>query len=76
LTGCAAEATPIGEIIGEVGHYRYTAGTTCRLMSEDFDRVVGKKAAATAAWPLPQARPRAPPLGADPPGRPLPPGAG
>jgi branched-chain amino acid aminotransferase len=49
LTGSAAEVTPVGEIIGEGGHYRFTPGTICRLMWEDYDRLVGKKVAATAA---------------------------
>jgi branched-chain amino acid aminotransferase len=49
LTGSAAEVTPVGEIIGERGHYRFTPGTICRLMWEDYDRTVGKKVAATAA---------------------------
>lgn len=49
LTGSAAEVTPVGEIIGERGHYRFTPGTICRLMWEDYDRAVGKKVAATAA---------------------------
>jgi len=48
LTGSAAEVTPVGEIIGEVGHYRFTPGALCRLMWEDFDRLVGKQVAATA----------------------------
>ncbi len=49
LTGSAAEVTPVGEIIGERGHYRFTPGTICRLMWEDYDHTVGKKVAATAA---------------------------
>jgi branched-chain amino acid aminotransferase len=49
LTGSAAEVTPVGEIIGDRGQYRFTPGTICRLMWEDYDRVVGKKIAATAA---------------------------
>jgi branched-chain amino acid aminotransferase len=49
LTGSAAEVTPVGEIIGERGQYRFTPGTICRLMWEDYDRIVGKKVAATAA---------------------------
>ena len=49
LTGSAAEVTPVGEIIGAVGHYRFTPGTICRLMWEDYDRIVGKQAAASAA---------------------------
>jgi branched-chain amino acid aminotransferase len=49
LTGSAAEITPVGEIIGAGGHYRFTPGTSCRLMWEDCDRLVGKKVAATAA---------------------------
>jgi branched-chain amino acid aminotransferase len=49
LTGSAAEVTPVGEIIGERGHYRFTPAAICRLMWEDYDRAVGKKVAATAA---------------------------
>jgi hypothetical protein len=30
--GSAAEVTPVGEIVGSVGHYRFTPGTICRLM--------------------------------------------
>jgi len=48
-TGSAAEVTPVGEIVGSVGHYRFTPGTICRLMWEDYDRLVGKRVAATAA---------------------------
>jgi len=46
--GSAAEVTPV-EIVGSVGHYRFTPGTICRLMWEDYDRLVGKRVAATAA---------------------------
>jgi branched-chain amino acid aminotransferase len=49
LTGSAAEVAPVGEIIGEVGHYRFTPGMICRLMREDYDRAVGKNGAAIAA---------------------------
>jgi len=48
LTGSAAEVTPVGEIAGEVGNYRFTPGVICRLMSEDFDHIVGKKVATAA----------------------------
>ena len=48
LTGSAAEVTPVGEIIGEHGHYRFTPGTICRLMWEDYDRAVGKQVASAA----------------------------
>ena len=48
LTGSAAEVTPVGEIIGEHGHYRFTPGTICRLMWEDYDRKVGKRVASAA----------------------------
>jgi hypothetical protein len=47
--GSAAEVTPVGEIVGSAGHYRFTPGTICRLMWEDYDRLVGKRVAATAA---------------------------
>ena len=47
--GSTAEVTPVGEIIGEGGHYRFTPGTICRLIWEDYDRAVGKTVAATAA---------------------------
>jgi branched-chain amino acid aminotransferase len=49
LTGSAAEVTPVGEIVADIGSYRFTPGTMCRLMQEDFDRLIGKKIAATAA---------------------------
>ncbi|HUC09371.1 MAG TPA: branched-chain amino acid aminotransferase [Stellaceae bacterium] len=49
LTGSAAEVTPVGEVIGERGHYRFTPGAMCRLMWEDYDGAVGKKVTATAA---------------------------
>jgi len=49
LTGSAAEVTPVGEISGQYGNYRFTPGTICRLMWEDYDRAVGKKVAAQAA---------------------------
>jgi branched-chain amino acid aminotransferase len=48
LTGSAAEVTPVGEIVGEVGHYRFTPGAICRVMWEDFDRAVGKRVATAA----------------------------
>jgi len=32
--------TPVGEIIGEVGHFCFTSVALCRLMWEDFDRLV------------------------------------
>jgi branched-chain amino acid aminotransferase len=48
LTGSAAEVTPVGEVIGERGHYRFTPGTICRLMWEDYDRMVGKQVATAA----------------------------
>jgi branched-chain amino acid aminotransferase len=43
LTGSAAEVTPVGEIVGQYGHYRFTPGRICRLMWEDYDRAVGKQ---------------------------------
>jgi branched-chain amino acid aminotransferase len=49
LTGSAAEITPVGEIHGAVGHYRFTPGTICRLMWEDYDRETGKVSKAAAA---------------------------
>jgi len=48
LTGSAAEVTPVGEVIGEHVHYRFTPGTICRLMWEDYDRAVGKRVASAA----------------------------
>jgi branched-chain amino acid aminotransferase len=48
LTGSAAEVTPVGEIIGAQGHYRFIPGTICRLMWEDYDRTVGKQVATAA----------------------------
>ena len=47
LTGSAAGVTPVGKLIGAVGHYRFTPGTICRLIWEDYDRLVGKKVAAS-----------------------------
>jgi len=47
--GVGGQVTPVGEIIGAVGHCRFTPGTICRLMREDYDRLVGKKVAVTAA---------------------------
>jgi branched-chain amino acid aminotransferase len=44
LTGSAAEVTPVGEI----GPYRFTPGTICRLMAQDYDRAVGKPVAHAA----------------------------
>jgi branched-chain amino acid aminotransferase len=49
LTGSAAEVTPVGAIDGAIGHFRFTPGTICRLMSEDYDRITGKVALAAAA---------------------------
>ncbi|HEX3951928.1 MAG TPA: branched-chain amino acid aminotransferase [Stellaceae bacterium] len=49
LTGSAAEVTPVGEIVGEHGNFRFTPGTICRLMWEDYDRIVGKRVEANAA---------------------------
>ena len=48
LTGSAAEVTPVGAVIGERGHYRFTPGTICRLMWEDYDHMVGKQVASAA----------------------------
>ena len=49
LTGSAAEITPVGEIVGAIGHYRFTPSTVCRLMWEDYDRATGKKVDKAAA---------------------------
>jgi branched-chain amino acid aminotransferase len=49
LTGSAAEITPVGEIDGAIGHYRFTPGAICKLMIEDYDVVTGKTATAAAA---------------------------
>ena len=49
LTGSAAEVTPVGEVAGEVGNYRFTPGAICRLMSEDYDQATGKNVKAAAA---------------------------
>ncbi|MBV9861528.1 MAG: branched-chain amino acid aminotransferase [Alphaproteobacteria bacterium] len=48
LTGSAAEITPVGEIVGEHGNFRFTPGTISRLMWEDYDRTVGKRVATAA----------------------------
>jgi branched-chain amino acid aminotransferase len=49
LTGSAAEITPVGEIEGAIGHYRFTPGTMCQLMIEDYDAATGKHVKAAAA---------------------------
>jgi branched-chain amino acid aminotransferase len=49
LTGSAAEITPVGEIVGAIGHYRFTPSTICQLMWEDYDRATGKKIDKAAA---------------------------
>jgi branched-chain amino acid aminotransferase len=49
LTGSAAEITPVGEIDGAIGHYRFTPGTICQLMIDDYDIATGKHAKAAAA---------------------------
>ena len=48
LTGSAAEVTPVGEIVGAHGNFRFTPGTISRLMWEDYDRMVGKRVASAA----------------------------
>lgn len=49
LTGSAAEITPVGEIEGAIGHYRFTPGAICRVMIEDYDATTGKHVKAAAA---------------------------
>ena len=49
LTGSAAEVTPVGEIDGAIGRFRFTPGAICRLMWEDYDRATGKKVDKAAA---------------------------
>ena len=49
LTGSAAEITPVGEIEGAIGHYRFTPGAICYLMIEDYDAATGKHVKAAAA---------------------------
>jgi branched-chain amino acid aminotransferase len=49
LTGSAAEITPVGEIVGAIGHYRFTPGAICRRMIDDYDAATGKNAKAAAA---------------------------
>jgi branched-chain amino acid aminotransferase len=49
LTGSAAEITPVGAIEGAIGHYRFTPGTLCQLMIEDYDVATGKHGKAAAA---------------------------
>ncbi|MGH7093224.1 MAG: aminotransferase class IV, partial [Stellaceae bacterium] len=49
LTGSAAEITPVGEIDGAIGRYRFTPGAICRVMIEDYDIVTGKTVKAAAA---------------------------
>ena len=45
LTGTAAEVTPVGEI----DNYKFTVGEITRFLIDDYDRIVGKKAAVDAA---------------------------
>ena len=49
LTGSAAEITPVGEIDGAIGRYRFTPGAICQLMIDDYDIATGKHAKAAAA---------------------------
>ena len=50
LTGSAAEITPVGEIDGAIGHYRFTPGAICQLMCRKYaDRATGKSTASAAA---------------------------
>jgi branched-chain amino acid aminotransferase len=49
LTGSAAEITPVGEIDGAVGHYRFTPGTLCQLMIDEYDIATGKTVGKVAA---------------------------
>ena len=49
LTGSAAEITPVGEIEGAIGHYRFTPGAICQVMIEDYDAASGKHVKAAAA---------------------------
>ena len=45
ITGTAAEVTPVAEI----GKYRFTPGKVCKALIEDFDRLVGRVPAQSAA---------------------------
>ena len=45
LTGTAAEVTPVGEI----DHYKFTPGPVCKMLIEDFDRLIGRKPAKASA---------------------------
>jgi branched-chain amino acid aminotransferase len=45
LTGTAAEVTPVREI----GPYKFTPGDVCRTLMADFDALVGRAAASSAA---------------------------
>jgi branched-chain amino acid aminotransferase len=49
LTGTAAEITPVGEITGRIGEYRFTPGAVARALIDDFDRATGKAAAPASA---------------------------
>jgi len=49
LTGSAAEITPVGEIHGAIGRFRFTPGAICKLMIEDYDAATGKHVKAAAA---------------------------
>ena len=44
----ARRETVVADFAGDVGNYRFTPGTICRLMWEDFDRTVGKQVATAA----------------------------
>ena len=45
ITGSAAEVTPVSEI----GDYRFTPGAMCKLLMEDFDRLIGRESAKASA---------------------------
>jgi branched-chain amino acid aminotransferase len=49
LTGTAAEITPVGEITGRIGEYRFTPGAITKVLSDDFDRATGKIALSAGA---------------------------
>jgi branched-chain amino acid aminotransferase len=48
LTSSDGEVTPVGEVVGDAGNYRFTPGAICRLMWEDFDGTLGKEVAPAA----------------------------
>ena len=49
LTGTAAEITPVGEITGHIGEYRFTPGAVTKMLIDEFDRATGKEPVSAGA---------------------------